>query len=377
MESILDTTIGSMKETAAGHYLSSGEKLPFLKLLNSAPAKILEPLQPYACYPNFLTLDEFWNCINNTPLSKKFVPYAKENNSFRKDIFSYAKIPEKTIFIREQDNISVHVHIPYVNDGMHSHDHFEINYVYHGSCQLLFEQQTLNLTEGTLCILSPDSSHNLMTEGDSLVVAIMVRKSTFEKVFWNLLKDQNVIASFFRSSLYADNRPNYLLFYTDNTTEQKHYAQRLFLEKHMKDIFSENNCICYLSLLFSSILRNYAESARLYDFSNSDNTVFQFNVLMQYIITNYNYVTLSDLSEKFHYSPSFFSKLIRGRLGKSFSEIVKELKLQNGKELLLNTDYSVNRIADVIGYESASYFSRAFKKAYGISPQAYRRKHLE
>ena len=374
-ETTKNTTIGMIRRTASEYYHTTGRKKAFLDLLNEVPA-CNEQRSRSMPYSKFLTTKEFWDCIEDIVLPKDYLSHARDNNLLHQDIFRYSLIPEKTIFLSERNNFSVHVHIPYVNDGMHSHDHFEIDYIYHGSAQLLFEKQNLELKEGEMCILSPRSSHNLMTEGDSLVVAVMVRKSTFEHVFWSLLREQNVLASFFRASLYANNQPNYLLFYTENSMEQKQYVQCLLLEKTMANMYSENNIFCFLSLLFSSVLRNYAESAKLYEFENTDMDVLNFSILMHYISVNYNTTTLSELAERFHYSTSFFSKLIHQKMGKTFSEIIKELKLQNGKELLLGSNYSIQEISEIIGYESASCFSRAFKKMNGCSPQAFRKNNL-
>lgn len=363
-------TIGCLKALSQRRFQALRTKTPFLTLLRLAEDQEAGEMDVSIYHKGFLSLEEFWDCIDHIPLSKDYHLFDEKINKFRTDI--YSKIPEQAMFATDAYNINAHIHIPYVNDGMHTHDHFEINYVYHGSCSLLFENESLCLTEGTLCILAPESSHNLMTENDTLVVAIMVRKSTFEKLFWNLLGRQNMLASFFRSSLYMGNRPNYLLFDTDNTVEQKHYVQQILMEAVWADEFSDGNSGNFLSLFFSSVLRKYENRARFYNFEEPLTRSFHFNVLMQYIISNYNHVTLQELADTFHYSISFLSKLIQNTMGKSFSEIVKELKLKHGKELLRDTDYSIAKITEMIGYESASYFSRAFKHAYGISPSVYR-----
>ena len=74
----------------------------------------------------------------------------------------------------------------------------------------------------------------------------------------------------------------------------------------------------------------------------------------------------------FHYSESFFSRLIKKKLGKSFSELVRELRLSHGQELLQQTSYTLRQICDIIGYDSVSAFSRAYKTRYGISPKEER-----
>ena len=50
----------------------------------------------------------------------------------------------------------------------HSHEYFEITYIYRGSCYLLFENQKLRLNEGELCIIPPMSPHNQPVETGTL-----------------------------------------------------------------------------------------------------------------------------------------------------------------------------------------------------------------
>lgn len=48
----------------------------------------------------------------------------------------------------------------------------------------------------------------------------------------------------------------------------------------------------------------------------------------------------------------------------------------NAQSLLENTEYNIGEIAEIVGYDNPLYFSRVFKKEYGVSPAQYR-KNLE
>ena len=66
--------------------------------------------------------------------------------------------------------------------------------------------------------------------------------------------------------------------------------------------------------------------------------------LMQYINQNYSTVTMKTLSEAFHYSESFLSRLIHRQSGKTFSKIVQDCRMMHGKELLESTNIPISRI---------------------------------
>ncbi|MCB1885358.1 MAG: helix-turn-helix transcriptional regulator [Geminicoccaceae bacterium] len=53
-------------------------------------------------------------------------------------------------------------------------------------------------------------------------------------------------------------------------------------------------------------------------------------------------------------------------------EFLKELRLHRATRLLETTDLPVKAVARNVGYDSRSYFSRAFRARYGVDPTAYR-----
>ena len=57
--------------------------------------------------------------------------------------------------------------------------------------------------------------------------------------------------------------------------------------------------------------------------------------------------------------------------GTSPQQYVLDLRMQAAKELLLDTDYPVERISAMIGIDDPLYFSRVFKIIVGVSPSVY------
>lgn len=85
-------------------------------------------------------------------------------------------------------------------------------------------------------------------------------------------------------------------------------------------------------------------------------------------------ITLSMLAEEFHLSEKYVSRYFVEHFKISFSNYVIHHRLTYARTLLETTDEQVTEIAMQSGFSNISYFIRAFKKMYGISPLKYRKK---
>jgi len=101
------------------------------------------------------------------------------------------------------------------------------------------------------------------------------------------------------------------------------------------------------------------------------------NEIMNYIHENYLTVTMDDLTEKLHLSKPYLSKYIKEKSGKTFGEIVKNVRMGKAKTLLKNTSMTVENIADSVGYQNVEHFNRMFKKKYDMTPIQFRNSNLK
>lgn len=96
--------------------------------------------------------------------------------------------------------------------------------------------------------------------------------------------------------------------------------------------------------------------------------------VMRYITEHFDQeLTLEGLASQFYLSRYDLSRRFKQRYSRTLWEHIKLLRLERSKELLRDTDKKMQEIAWLIGYKDATYFSSLFHKAYGMSPQQYRR----
>lgn len=83
-------------------------------------------------------------------------------------------------------------------------------------------------------------------------------------------------------------------------------------------------------------------------------------------------IRLETLAEIEHYHPVYYSAWFKKQTGKSLQAYVSELRLQEAKNLLLSTGWSMSRISEEVGFENSSSFTRWFVRLEGLPPQKYR-----
>jgi AraC family transcriptional regulator of arabinose operon len=91
--------------------------------------------------------------------------------------------------------------------------------------------------------------------------------------------------------------------------------------------------------------------------------------------------TPASLADTVALSPSRLAHLIQAGTGESIGEAVQGLRLRQAARLLAFTTRGIAAIGEDVGFNSAYYFSRQFRRRFGVSPRAYRlargREHVE
>lgn len=233
------------------------------------------------------------------------------------------------------------------------------------------------MTEGEICIIAPFTRHNVLVENDSLIISIMVRTTTFDGIFGCFLSQNDLLAMFFKNTLYETEQSNYILFHTENTESVKKMVQTIVRECHGKEKYGNVCCNSTLQLLFCMLLRRYSDTVLYYGYDKENASEIDFSLILEYIQQHYQTVTLKSLADFFHYSEAYLSKLIKKNLKQNFTTVVQGLKMQKALEYLADRELSIEQIAEKIGYDSVDYFSRNFKRHFKTPPSVYRKLMLE
>lgn len=82
--------------------------------------------------------------------------------------------------------------------------------------------------------------------------------------------------------------------------------------------------------------------------------------------------SLNAAAEHLHLTPAYLSKVFKTRMGKTFTEYLNEIRIDEAKKLLRDSNSDIAEISLLCGFNSANYFCKVFKKFTGVSASDYR-----
>ena len=96
--------------------------------------------------------------------------------------------------------------------------------------------------------------------------------------------------------------------------------------------------------------------------------------VMDFVQKNYSKkISLSDLCQEYHLSKTWLCKCFLQANNMTIFEYKTMLQINAAKKLLRGTDYSIEKIAQVVGFSSSRHFSSMFKKHNGTTPLHWRK----
>lgn len=99
--------------------------------------------------------------------------------------------------------------------------------------------------------------------------------------------------------------------------------------------------------------------------------------LQRYISEHYtDKLNLSQISKELHSNGSYLSRLYKTKTGQNLFDVINQMKLEKAKEYI-GQGKRIYEVAQLVGFDDVSYFSRVFRKYEGCSPREYENKLKE
>lgn len=232
---------------------------------------------------------------------------------------------------------------------LHTHDFFEIAYVYEGEGIQIINKNSYAVKKGSVIIMQPGDYHTYHSlNGMSLFQCMFLKQvQTFKSVPIRLSFPTVIqLDDFFQLQIEQ-------LFYL---LEEELIAQKSFFH------IAANNFLADILLLIARNNNNLL--------SNS-----QWTGVLNYISENLCDVNFQKAVETYGTSESYFCRAFKKEFSVSFKQYVKSLRIQYAKELCQSTNMSINQIYEECGYSNNRSFFSDFMKLVNMTPLQYRKKY--
>ena len=87
-------------------------------------------------------------------------------------------------------------------------------------------------------------------------------------------------------------------------------------------------------------------------------------------------ITRNEIAEIVHLNPDYAARLFKTATGYTVVDYLLHYRIQKAKELMLYSTHNISDIAQIVGFESFSYFSAAFRRLEGVTPRSFKKEHL-
>jgi len=250
----------------------------------------------------------------------------------------------------------------------HFHPEYQLNLVVRGKGKRLVGDKLEDFSEGDLILLGPNITHfwkydpvYFKPQGNGKAIVIHFTAAFAGKDFF-ALPEARPISELLKKSFRG------LRFYGPIQNELWPILEG------MEALDSTGRLLQLLSALYKlSHAATYKELSRIgFSVAFDSGQIGRINAILNHIFTRFSDVSLESLAEKFFMTPASFSRYFKKHTGKTYMDVLKEIRLGHAERMLADSDENIARICFDCGYNNLANFNRQFKAALKKSPRDYR-----
>ena len=285
------------------------------------------------------------------------------------DLLSGKTALNKYLHHLSHHEISFHVHywgvIPnHYNTLLHKHSFYEVCFVVDGEGEYLENDSTYKLQKNKLFLSRPDVLHQIKSENGLFLIYIgfeLIESESSDK--WIEIMEQ--IEKCKKIVIDVEEGAPFSLLWESLLSQASRNDLPFFEEILVNTAYS----------LILSILERF--SPMLASSSNQKGPEEETSPILSqatlYIQDNLSdKLKLSDIAKHLHISARHLTRLFVKELGVSYSEYVKNERIQKAAILLKTTNLSIKKISEQTGFKNVHYFTRVFATTVRHPPGTFR-----
>ena len=253
--------------------------------------------------------------------------------------------------------------VPYFQFKWHYHPEFELTYIVKGNGYRIVGNSYEPFNDGDLVLLGSNLPHTWSgkADGDVNSDAIVIQfSSEFISSFLEF-NESILIKKMLESSLRGINfEPDEQLVTRIIEITETNGVDRILKLISILDILSKKQIKLIAPNTFHNVVSKKSE--------------VRINKVCLFIQNNFqNKIYLKEVADLIYLTESNFCKFFKKATGKTYSDYVNEIRINEASRLLIQTDKTISQISFECGFETLSYFNRVFLSKKGITPSVYRK----
>lgn len=175
----------------------------------------------------------------------------------------------------------------------------------------------------------------------------------------------NIKNIFFKLSLqlFRESEKRGIFFNEAGENEEKYLWDLISNFLTLADI--QNYLVNKISFIFKGIR----------ELESGNRAIFEVKKFIQKNFWDEKLTTIA-LAEHVYLTPTYLSAMFKKLTGKTLSEYIIEVRIENSKEYLMDNQMKLFEVAKKVGYNDSNYYAKVFKRLVGCTPSEYREKYL-
>jgi YesN/AraC family two-component response regulator len=277
---------------------------------------------------------------------------------------------DSQLLLEEGKLISIRPHTRFANFPKHTHNYIEMVYMCHGTTRHRINDQEILLKAGELLILGQQATQEILpAQVDDIAVNFIILPTFFDTALQMIDDRENIIRDFLVDCLKGKSGcTSYLHFEVSEILPIQNLVENLIWTLANRQINKRSINQYTMGLLFLHLL-NHTDRLRTDPLCDNQQVMLQ---ILRYIEEHYRDGQLNFIANELHYDPSWHSREIKRKSGKTCTELMQVKRLNQALFLLKTTHMKISEISESVGYDNLSYFHRIFHRYFGTSPKKYR-----
>lgn len=251
----------------------------------------------------------------------------------------------------------------------HSHHSYEVHFIIKGHGSLIVENNIFSLSSNTICLIGPGLIHTQKEDPDNPI------KRYSMKFNYETLWDSDIFSSVNESKglikVLSNIKYNFAQDINSNIIET---VEKIHYELRNRKFGAYSKIQSYFMLMIIDLLRLTLKD-EIYEYEFAENKDYMRDVIIENYFGKYykSNCGAENLAAYLKVSRRHMNRLLKKYYNVSFKQKLLETRLEVAKDLLENTDQSIDQICKNIGYIQSSNFCLMFKKKTGMTPGDYRK----